>query len=82
MLEDRCRDVQLVNARDVKDIERCVAEVCVLPVQAAEAAVIQVGSAPGRWVKSADPATVNTPDGWTLTLRAKDETLIPVPPLI
>jgi hypothetical protein len=27
------------------------------------------------------PATVNTPDGWTLTLGAKDEMQIPVPPL-
>jgi hypothetical protein len=32
-------------------------------------------------VPSGDPATVNTPDGWTLTLGAKDEMLIPVPPL-
>ena len=32
-------------------------------------------------VPSGDPATVNTPDGWTLTLGAKDEMQIPVPPL-
>jgi hypothetical protein len=32
-------------------------------------------------VPSGDPSTVNTPDGWTLTLGAKDETQIPVPPL-
>ena len=36
--------------------------------------------ADGR-VPSDDPATVNTPDGWTLTLGAKDEMQIPVPPL-
>ena len=36
--------------------------------------------ADGR-VPSGDPATVNTPDGWTLTLGAKDEMQIPVPPL-
>ena len=34
-----------------------------------------------RRVPSGDPATVNTPDGWTLTLGAKDEMQIPVPPL-
>jgi len=32
-------------------------------------------------VPSGDPATVNTPDGWSLTLGAKDEMQIPVPPL-
>jgi hypothetical protein len=32
-------------------------------------------------VPSGDPATVNTPDGWTLTLGAKDESQVPVPPL-
>jgi hypothetical protein len=36
--------------------------------------------ADGR-VPPGDPATVNTPDGWTLTLAAKDEAQIPVPPL-
>jgi hypothetical protein len=36
--------------------------------------------ADGR-VPSGDPATVNTPDGWTLTLGAKDEMQIPVQPL-
>ena len=32
-------------------------------------------------VPSGDPATVTTPDGWTLRLGAKDEMQIPVPPL-
>lgn len=30
---------------------------------------------------SNDPAVVTTPDGWTLTLGAKDESQVPVPPL-
>jgi len=32
-------------------------------------------------VPSGVPATINTPDGWTLTLGARDESQIPVPPL-
>jgi hypothetical protein len=32
-------------------------------------------------VPSGDPATVETPDGWTLRLGAKDEMQVPVPPL-
>jgi MspA len=32
-------------------------------------------------VPSGVPAIVNTPDGWSLTLGAKDESQIPVPPL-
>jgi len=32
-------------------------------------------------VPSGVPATVNTPDGWSLTLGARDESQIPVPPL-
>ncbi|MGO9157315.1 MspA family porin [Mycobacterium sp.] len=32
-------------------------------------------------VPSADPATVNTPDGWRLALGAKDEMQVPVAPL-
>jgi hypothetical protein len=32
-------------------------------------------------VPSADPATLNTPDGWTLALGAKDESQVPVAPL-
>ena len=30
---------------------------------------------------SAAPATTKTPDGWTLTISSKDETLLPVAPL-
>jgi hypothetical protein len=33
------------------------------------------------WVPSADPVILNTPDGWTLGLGAKDEMQIPVAPL-
>ena len=32
-------------------------------------------------VESTPPATTGTPDGWTLTLSAKDETQAPIPPL-
>ena len=32
-------------------------------------------------VQSGAPATVTTPDGWTLALGAKDESQVPVPPL-
>ena len=32
-------------------------------------------------VASDEPATVTTPDGWTLTVAAKDETELPVAPL-
>jgi hypothetical protein len=32
-------------------------------------------------VPSADPVTLNTPDGWILDLGAKDEAQVPVPPL-
>ena len=32
-------------------------------------------------VPSADPVTLNTPDGWILALGAKDETQVPVAPL-
>jgi MspA len=32
-------------------------------------------------VPSSPPQSVKTPDGWTLTVSAKDETLLPVPPL-
>jgi MspA len=35
---------------------------------------------PGR-CRRARPATVNTPDGWTLALGAKDESQVPVQPL-
>ena len=39
-----------------------------------------VPPADGR-VPSGPPATVNTPDGWILTLGAQDERQLPVPPL-
>jgi hypothetical protein len=32
-------------------------------------------------VASAPPVTTKTPDGWTLTVSAKDETQLPTPPL-
>lgn len=32
-------------------------------------------------VASSEPASVNTPDGWTLTLGARDESQVPVSPL-
>ncbi|AMW20310.1 MULTISPECIES: MspA family porin [Mycobacteroides] len=32
-------------------------------------------------VGSEDPGIVKTPDGWTLTVGAKDETQLPIPPL-
>jgi MspA len=35
----------------------------------------------GGQVPPGVPATINTPDGWILTLGAKDESQIPVPPL-
>jgi hypothetical protein len=36
---------------------------------------------PNGRVPSADPVILDTPDGWRLGLGAKDEALIPVPPL-
>jgi len=36
---------------------------------------------PAGQVPSGAPATVNTPDGWTLALGAKDESQVPVQPL-
>jgi len=44
------------------------------------AAAAAVAPADGR-VPSADPVTFDTPDGWTLTLGAKDESQVPVAPL-
>ena len=32
-------------------------------------------------IPSAEPATTKTPDGWTLTIFSKDETVLPVQPL-
>ena len=36
---------------------------------------------PEGYVASSPPATLTTPDGWTLALGAKDEKQVPVPPL-
>ncbi|MGE2720644.1 MspA family porin [Mycolicibacterium celeriflavum] len=36
---------------------------------------------PDGAVESTPPAVTDTPDGWTLTLSAKDETQAPIPPL-
>jgi len=44
------------------------------------AAAAAVAPADGR-VPSADPVTFDTPEGWTLTLGAKDESQVPVAPL-
>jgi MspA len=46
----------------------------------AEPAAAEAPPAAGQ-VPSADPATLNTPDGWILTLGAKDESQVPVAPL-
>src|SRR5689334_21782483 len=46
----------------------------------AEPAAAAAPPADGR-VPSADPVTLNTPDGWNLALGAKDEALIPIAPL-
>ncbi len=46
----------------------------------AEPAAAAAAPADGR-VPSADPAILNTPDGWRLALGAKDEILLPVAPL-
>jgi len=39
------------------------------------------GRAPDGRVPSGPPATLTTPDGWTLTLASQDETQLPVAPL-
>jgi MspA len=46
----------------------------------ADPAAAAVPPVDGR-MPSADPVTLNTPDGWTLGLGAKGEVLLPVPPL-
>jgi len=50
------------------------------PEPAADAPPPEEALAVGR-VESTPPAVLNTPDGWTLTLSAKDETHAPVAPL-
>ena len=51
----------------------------------ADPQVISVANAgpppPNGAVASAEPGVVTTPDGWTLTVSAKSETQLPVPPL-
>ncbi|KLO33288.1 MspA family porin [Mycobacterium nebraskense] len=46
----------------------------------AETAAASVASDEGR-VPSSDPVTFTTPEGWTLTLGAKDESQVPIAPL-
>jgi len=46
----------------------------------AEPAAAAAAPADGR-VPSADPVTLNTPDGWNLAIGAKDESQVPVAPL-
>lgn len=63
----------------------------VVPVSATDPAAQPAGDvgapgpeaapAPGGQVAPAPPATLSTPDGWTLTLSSKDETAVPVDPL-
>jgi MspA len=44
--------------------------------------VVNTGPPPANGaVASAEPGVVTTPDGWTLTVSAKGETQLPVPPL-
>ena len=47
----------------------------------AEPALPDASAPSNGHVPSAEPATVTTPDGWILTLGARDEMQIPVPPL-
>jgi len=48
---------------------------------AAEAAAAAAGPPANGRVPSADPAILNTPDGWVLGLGARDEMQVPVAPL-
>jgi hypothetical protein len=59
-----------------------VMSVTMAPSTSADADAAPAGATPvdGR-VASADPAIVNSPDGWRLALGAKDEVLVPVAPL-
>jgi MspA len=60
-----------------------VVSVAMAPSTAADPDAAPAGavSAADGPVPSADPATLNTPDGWRLALGAKDEALAPVQPL-
>ena len=54
----------------------------IAPVASAEPAPEDVGSPPDNGiVASAEPGIVTSPDGWTLTVAAKDESQLPVAPL-
>jgi hypothetical protein len=61
-----------------------VMSVAMAPLTGADPDIAPAGAASaaddGR-VPSADPATLNTPDGWRLALGAKDEAQVPVQPL-
>jgi MspA len=60
-----------------------VVSVASAPATAADPDATPAGAAsgPDGRVPSADPATLNTPDGWRLALGAKDEAQVPVQPL-
>ncbi|MCV6964966.1 MspA protein [Mycobacterium intermedium] len=47
----------------------------------ADPAASDAAKPPDGQVPSADPITYHTPEGWILTLGAKDEAQLPVPPL-
>ena len=47
----------------------------------AENAAAAVAAPDEGQVPSSDPVTYTTPEGWNLTLGAKDETLVPIAPL-
>ncbi|MHA7661871.1 MspA family porin [Mycolicibacterium sp. HS_4_1] len=51
------------------------------PADADPAAVTDVAPTPDGKVAPGTPVSVNTPDGWTLTLGARDESQVPVAPL-
>lgn len=51
------------------------------PADADPAAVPDVAPTPDGKVAPGTPVSVNTPDGWTLTLGARDESQVPVAPL-
>lgn len=61
----------------------CVALVATAPPVVAEPEPVYPAGAvsPNGAVPSSEPVRLNTPDGWTLALGAKDESQVPVPPL-
>jgi MspA len=51
-------------------------------VESDETTELAAGDSPhAGLIPSAEPATTKTPDGWTLTISSKDETMMPVQPL-